>query len=352
MSPLSVRRATARMSALVVGLALALVVSACGPSPSSPSAQAPAEDELVIYSGRNKNLVDPLLQDFYKQSGIKIFVRYGDSAELAAQLGEEGERTKADVFFSQDAGALGALGKAGRLDPLPSSVLDKVEPRYRATDGTWVGTSARSRVLAYDPRQVPPAAVPKSVFDLTDAKWKGKVGFAPTNASFQAFVTGMRKLAGEQKTRAWLQGMKANGMRSYDNNVRILDAVDRGEISLGLINHYYWYEKAAEVGKDKLNARLAFLGRGDPGALVNVAGVAVLKGTDKGDAAGRFTDFLLSRQAQQYFADKTQEYPLLAGVPANRDLPPLQKLGAPDLDLATLDDLQRTLQLMEEVGLS
>jgi iron(III) transport system substrate-binding protein len=348
------RRPWRGASALVTAAVLAL--AGCGGTQGAPQAEvsgdAPAEDELVVYSGRNKVLVDPLLRDFEARSGIKVFVRYGDSAELAAQLAEEGERTKADVFFSQDAGALGALSRAGRFDRLPPTVLDRVPAAYRAADGSWVGTSGRVRVLAYDPRQVSSGQLPDSVFDLTAPAWRDKVGFAPTNASFQAFVTGMRLIAGEDRTRQWLTGMKANRMKPYDNNVRVLEAVDRGEIAIGLINHYYWYEKVAEVGKEKVNARIAFLGDGDPGALVNVAGVGVLAGTDKQDGAGRLVDFLLTEPAQRHFAEQTAEYPLAAGVRPRADLPRLASLDSPEIDLSRLDSLQQTLDMLREVGLT
>lgn len=340
-----IRRST--LVSMLLALAAALPLSACGNAVGG----GPTDDELVIYSGRNKELVGPLLEDYAKETGEKIFVRYGDTAELAAQLLEEGDRTKADVFFAQDAGALGAMAKAGAFAKLPATTLDQVDPRFRAADGRWVGVSGRARVIAYDPQQVPEAEVPDSVLDLTDPRWEGEVGFAPTNASFQAFVTAMRQLEGEDATRQWLADMKANGMKAYSDNIRVLEAVDRGEVQLGLINHYYWYEKVAEEGQDQVNARIAFIGGGDPGALVNVAGAGILATTDQDEGAQDFVDFLLSRQAQQYFADTTEEYPLVDGVETGDELPALASLGAPEIDLSDLDSLQQTLALLEEVGL-
>ena len=329
--------------------ALALVLAACG---QGEPAGGPADDELVVYSGRNSALVKPLLDRFAASTGTKLFVRYsGDSATTADALAEEGERTPADVFFSQDAGALGALGAQGRLDPLPQELLGRVQRPYRAADGTWVGTSARARVLVYDPRQVSAQDLPDSVFDLTDPRWRGQVGYAPTNASFQAFVTGLRELSGEDRARQWLTGMKGNDLKAYDNNVRVLDAVERGEVAVGLINHYYWYEKAAEVGQDKVRSRLHYL-PGDPGGLVNVAGVGVLRGTDKGAQARRLVEFLLTPESQRYFAEQTKEYPLIEGVPHDEELPPLSRLDPPALDLSRLSSLQRTQELLREVGLS
>lgn len=339
-----------RMPALIA-MALtvcAAVVAGCG----GEAAGGLDEKALVIYSGRQEALVDPLIEQFTRDTGIKVSVRYGNTAQLAAQLLEEGDRTPADVYFSQDGGALGALGKAGRLERLPDPVLNAVPAAYRAPDGTWVGTSGRSRVIVYDPRQVAEADVPNSVFDLTDPKWRGKVGIAPSNASFESFVTAIRVLRGDDAARKWLADMKANGVQTFDNNILILNAVKDGTIPLGLINHYYWYEQVAESGMDKMPARLKFLPAGDPGALVNVAGVAVLRGSDHADQARRFAEYLVKPDAQRYFAEKTKEYPLVAGVPAIADLPPLDSLQAPEIDLSDLDTLEQTLTMIQDAGLT
>lgn len=309
-------------------------------------------DKLVIYSGRQEQLVAPLLERFEQDTEIEVSVRYGDTAQLAAQLIEEGDRTAADIFFSQDGGALGALSKREMLAPLPPATLDRVDARFRADDGRWVGVSARSRVIVYDPKQLDEAEVPDSVFDLTDPKWRGKVGIAPTNASFEAFVTAIRVLRGDEAARQWLAGMKANDVQLFDNNVLVLNAAEDGVIALGLINHYYWYEQVAEEGLAAVPARLKFLPAGDPGALVNVAGVGVMRDSDHAEQAQRFVDYLLSPAAQAYFADTTKEYPLLAGVPTAPDLPPLADLHAPDIDLSDLNTLEDTLAMIEQAGLT
>lgn len=323
-----------------------LLLAACG----GPAGAGPADDELVIYSGRNKELVGDLLEAYARDTDAKIFVRYGDTAELAAQLLEEGDRTKADVFFAQDAGALGALADTGALTRLPRETLDRVDERYRSAEGRWVGVSGRARVLAYNAEQVPREEVPDSVLDLTDPRWKGKVGFAPTNASFQAFVTGMRVLLGDERTRQWLTDMKDNGMVAYSDNIRVLEAVDRGEVALGLINHYYWYEKAAEVGADKMRAKLKFL-PGDAGGIVNVSGAAILKGADGDPDALAFVEYLVSEKGQKYFVEKTFEYPLLPGIDAPKDLPTLESLANPGFDLSDLDSLEKTQELLAQYGL-
>lgn len=331
-------------------LALAAVVGVMPACAGSASGVDP--DALVVYSGRQEPLVKPLIERFTKDTGIKVSVRYGNTAQLAAQLLEEGDRTPADVFFSQDAGALGALTRKSRLDKLPDGLLDEVPAPYRAKDGTWVGTSARARVIVYDPRQVPQEQVPNSVFDLTDPKWKGKVGIAPSNASFEAFITAMRVLKGDDAARKWLAGMKANDVKTFDNNILILNAAKEGALPLGLINHYYWYEQAAEEGQEKMTARLKFLPAGDPGALVNVAGVGVLRGSDRAEPARRFAEYLLQADAQRFFADQTKEYPLVSGVSPVAGLPALSSLQSPDIDLSDLDTLEETLTMIQDAGLT
>ncbi len=329
-----------------VSAAMLLALPACG-----GGSDAVDEDALVVYSGRQEQLVQPLIDRFEEQTGTEVSVRYGNTAQLAAQLLEEGERTPADVFFSQDGGALGALTKADRLAELPDSVLNQVPERYRADDGTWVGTSGRARVIVYDPSQVPEAEVPDSVFALTEPRWRGKVGIAPSNASFESFVTAMRVLEGDDRTQQWLEGMRANDVQLFDNNILVLNATEDGLIALGLINHYYWYQQVAEEGEAAVPARLKFLPDGDPGALVNVAGAAVLAGSDKAQQAEQFVDFLLDEESQQFFSEEDKEYPVVEGVPTAPDLPPLESLQTPDIDLSDLDSLEQTLQRIREAGL-
>ena len=309
------------------------------------------ESKLIVYSGRAEELVQPIIDEFTAASGIEVAVRYGDTAELAAQLVEEDEQTAADVYFAQDAGALGSLSEAGLLSELPQQTLTAVPARFRSSDGTWVGTSGRARVMVYDPSQLSLAAVPDSVFALTDPRWKGKVGIAPTNASFQAFVTAMRVLDGDERARAWLEGMAANEVQTFDNNILVLNAAEDGLISVGLINHYYWFQQVAEEGLAAVPARLKFLDSDDPGALVNVAGAGVLRPTDREADAQRFVEFLLSREAQRFFTEQDKEYPLTEGVPLADGLPPLNRLETPPIDLSDLDSLDETIEMIEEAGL-
>lgn len=352
---MNARRPRVTITTALLAVVVAGTLAACG-SGSEPDAGATgtaAADggTLTVYSGRSEELVGPLLEAFEKETGIEVEVRYGTTAEMAAQLLEEGDGSPADVFFSQDAGALQAVQDAGLLATLPQSTLDAVAPTYRSTDGGWIGISGRARVLAYNTELVPTADLPSSVAELADPAWRGKVGIAPTNASFQSFVTAMRVTEGEAATRAWLEALVANDVQSFEGNGDVRDAVDAGTVSLGLVNHYYVYEKRAEVGADALSVDNHFLAPGDPGSLVNVAGVGILATSDATSDAQAFVDYLLSEAGQTYFSETTFEYPLVAGIAVAEGLPALEDVQGPDITLGDLADVAGTQALLTEVGL-
>ncbi|QYJ14415.1 Major ferric iron-binding protein [Rubrobacter xylanophilus DSM 9941] len=309
----------------------------------------PGEGNLIVYSGRTEDLVGPLMEQFEERSGIDVRVRYGDTAELAATILEEGENSPADLFFAQDPGALGALAEEGRLRPLPREVLDRVDGRFRSPEGLWVGTSGRARVVVYNTEELEPSDLPDSIYGFTDPEWEGRIGWAPTNGSFQAFVTALRVLEGEERARAWLEGIQANDPGVYPDNSSIVQAVGAGEVDVGFVNHYYVFRAIEEQGKD-FPARNYFLKDGDPGALVLAAGTGILDTAENPEAARRFIRYLLSEEAQQYFADETYEYPLVEGVERAEGLPPLSEIESPRIDLSDLSDLEGTLELLQETG--
>ena len=339
----------------VAALALALTLSACGDgSASAGSGSATGDKKLTVYSGRSESLVKPVLDRFSTESGIAVEVRYGNTSQLAAQLLEEGGRTTADVFLAQDAGALGAVAKKGMFATLPAQTLDKVAARYRSRSGQWVGVTGRARTLVYNPDLVPAADLPKSVFELTDKKWAGKLGLAPTNASFQAFVTAVRVTQGDAKATELLNGLKANDPQIRENNDQIVLDVAAGKLQAGLVNHYYVHEIAKEKGvaPENLGAKLHFFAAGDLGNLVNVSGVGILSRAGSDADARALVDYLLGTEAQTHFATEVWEYPLIAGVGQAAGLPAFGSLEPPDVDLNDLDSLEQTVALIKESGLA
>jgi iron(III) transport system substrate-binding protein len=344
-----------RRAAGLAGLALLPVLAACGagePLSDADGTAAQDDDRVVLYSGRSENLVQPLIDQFEEETGITVEVRYDGTTALAALLLEEGDRTPAEVFLSQDAGALGAVAGAGLFAPLPDDVADAVPSGYTSTDGTWTGITGRARVLVYDGREMSEDDLPDSVEGLTDPEWRGRVGIPPTNASFQAFVTAFRVLEGEDAARAWLEGMIENDVQRFESNVPILEAVNSGRLDVGLINHYYWYQTAAEVGQENMRAQLAFLPAGDPGSLVNVTGAGILAAAADDPDALELVRYLVSEEGQRYFVENTFEYPLVPGIEAPEGLPDLEGLRNPELDLSDLDSLQETVELLASVGLT
>lgn len=340
-------RPVSRRPLSVLALSFVLLAVFAFAAPIISAQQAP---QLVVYSGRSEQLVGPVFERFTRETGIRIVARYGDTAQLAAVILEEGDRTPADVFFAQDAGALGALTAAGRLQRLPGELLDKVDPRLRSHQGYWVGASGRARVIAYNTQLVPRDALPTSIWDLTEPQWQGRLGWAPTNGSFQAFVTALRVLEGEERAEQWLRAIIANRPRVYPNNRAIVDAVGRGEIHAGLVNHYYLFQYLAQQG-EQFPVRNHYTA-GDAGSIVNIAGVGVLAASANREAALKFVEFLLSEEIQQYFTDNNYEYPVITsgGVATNPLLLPLADIKTPDIDLTNLQDLQGTLELLQKVG--
>ncbi len=324
-------------------IAVSLSIAACGGSDDPP------DGALTVYSGRSEVLIAPILEQFTDETGIPVEVRYGESAELLATIVEEGENSPADLFFSQDAGSLGAAEGEGLLADLPKNVLSEVNPEFRSPEGGWVGTSGRARIIAYNTEALSEDDLPESVFDLTDPEWEGRVGWSPTNASFQAFVTAMRASEGEEAARAWLEGMEANGAVAYADNETARDAIAAGEIDLAPINHYYIAQAKAEEGDD-YPVEAYFPPGGDLGSLINVAGVGLLASSDQSEETTQLIEFLLEPDAQRFFTESSKEYPLAGNIETDPNLVPLAEIKQPDIELSDLNDLKGTLELLEETG--
>jgi iron(III) transport system substrate-binding protein len=344
---------TRRGFALLGATALAAPLAACGSDDTPAGEESAAEDQpVVLYSGRNEELIQPLLDQFTEATGVEVDVRYFDSAEAAGLLLEEGDRSPAHLFLSQDAGALGAVAKAGLLTELDGGLLERVPEAYRASDGTWVGLTGRSRVMVYDPAKITADELPASVWDLTGEEWDGRVAIAPLNGSFQAFVTALRVTGGDDAAAAWLEGMADAPQK--EKNGPIVEGVASGELEAGLVNHYYIYEKAAEAGVpvEEYGPALHYFAPGDPGGLVNVSGIGALGDSAENANVAALLDYLLATDAQTYFAETTFEYPLIEGVAGPAGQPGLTELAGPAIDLNDLDDLETTVQMIQEAGLA
>ncbi|TVP51513.1 MAG: iron ABC transporter substrate-binding protein [Halomonas sp.] len=307
--------------------------------------------DLTLYSGRGESMVEPIITQFEKDTGISVNVRYGDTAQLAVLLQEEGDRSPADLYWGQDAGAMGAISQAGLLAELPEDIYQDLPTIYTSETGNWVASSGRARVIAYSPERVEEDELPDSIFDLTDEQYEGRVGWAPTNGSFQSFITAMRLEHGEEETREWLEGMRDNGAVTFRNNTTQVEGIAGGEVDFGLVNNYY-LPRFKGTDSD-YPVEQAFFADGDIGNLVNVAGIAVLGSSDNQEAAVEFIRFLLSPAAQQYFTGNVYEYPVTRNVIQNPILEDFDRLleVSPQIDLDDLDDLEGTLNLLRDVNL-
>ena len=342
------RRALRWVAAAAVAGSAGLL-AACGGS-GEDATTTPATETITLYNGRSEELVGPLLEMFTEKTGIAVDVRSAGSGELAAQLLTESDASPADVFLSQDAGALGALTKEGLFASLPEDIQGRVPEEFQAEDGTWTGLSGRVRVVVYNPDLV--AEAPDTIDEVVSGEFAdGTIGYAPTNASWQSFVTGLRVLRGEDGAREWLEAFAAQDPVPFEGNSPVRDAVDAGQIQIGLVNHYYLYELAAEKGEENVIARNQFMAPGDPGGLVNVSGAGILASSDQPEAALALIDYLSSGEAQQYFAMSTYEYALVEGIEPAEGLPTLGELAPPQLDLSDLDSIAQTQALLAEVGL-
>ena len=309
--------------------------------------EAQEPGELVVYSGRSTSLVDPIIQQFAEVTGIDVKVKYATTSQLAATLLEEGRNSPADVFFAQDPGGLGAVEEM--LAVLPDSILDQIPDWAHSPQGRWVGISGRARTVVYNTDRLTEADLPDDMLGFTDPKWKGRIGWAPTNASFQTMVTAMRAVWGENKTRMWLQGIQANEPAIYPKNTPQVAAAAAGEIDVGFVNHYYLFRFLAEEGED-FAARNYHPRAGGPGSIIMVAGAGILTTAENRTNAERFLNFMLSTLGQQYFASQTFEYPLVDDVKTQRVLVAISEINAPQIPLSGLADLAGTQNLLRETG--
>ena len=324
-------------------LALALAASGCGGGDD--------KNEVVVYSGREEELIKPILDGFERDTGIDVRTKYGETEGLTATILEEGDNSRADVFIAQDAGAVSRLAAENRLEPYLSSNVRRIPLRFRARDGSWTGVSGRSRVLIVNTEELPVSEAPKSIFELTDPRWKGKlVGPDITNASFLGWVTAMRLERGDEFTRSYLEGLKRNGYETLKSNDDAAVAVGRGEFPIGLVNHYY----VAIHRKEGAPVAAVYTDQqpGGYGTIINAASAAIVQGADHEEQARRLVDYLLQPDVQREFASGEMEYPLLPGIPPTKGVRRIEDVRPTQVELEQLGPkVESTLDLIKDVGL-
>lgn len=342
---------------LALSLSVALGLAACGgssdaePAAGSGSGGGSAgEAELTLYNAQHEDLMQLMVDGFTKKTGIQVQMRSGDDFEMANQLVAEGDKTPADVFVTENSPAMTLVASKGGFSTIDKATLANIPSRFVPSDHLWVGFAGRSTVLAWNTQQLEPADLPNSILDLAKPKWKGKVGFSPSGADFQAIVSAVLKQEGEAKTEDWLKGLKANG-KIYDGNSTVMKAVNSGEIQVGVIYHYYWFKDQAESGANSDHVRLEYFGHQDPGAFFSISGAGVLKASQHQQEAQKFVAYLTSPAGQKILADsEAMEYPLNPKVDPNPKLKPINQLDAPTIDPSTLNG-PKVVELMQQAGL-
>jgi iron(III) transport system substrate-binding protein len=346
------RRARSTATVLATLTVTALLAGCGGGSDDSATSggTSSAAGPLTLYNAQHEDLITAMVDGFTEQTGIEVELRSGDDAELANQIVAEGEASPADVFVTENSPSIDLVAEAGLLAPVEDSTLAQVPSRYSPADGSWVGFAARSTVFAYNSGKLTEAQLPASLLDLADPAWKGRFGIAPGGADFQAIVSAVLELRGEDAARTWLAGLKQNA-QIYQGNTAVMKAVNQGEIEAGVIYHYYWYKDRAEASENSANVELHYFGNQDPGAFVSVSGAGVIASSDQSDEAQQLVAYLTSADGQRRAAESTAlEYVVGNGVASAAALPPLDGLQAPVVDPGTLNGPKVT-ELMQEAGL-
>lgn len=333
---------TTRRAALAGGVALL----------AAPFAARAASRDLVLYAAQHEQVVDMITKAFTKETGIRVKSHLGDAPEIANQIATEGKHSPADVFFTENSPELMLLDGRGMLAPVDKATLAEIPAKWSAPNGHWLGVLARDTILGYNPKLIAADALPKSLLDLAEPAWKGRVSFAPTDADTLPFIGAIVSLKGRPAALAWLKGMKANA-KVYDDDEGVIAAVERGAVATGIINNYYWYRLRTERGAAKMVSRLHRFAPGDLGNLINVSGAGVLASSTNADAAQRFVAFLVSEPMQTALArsDVDFEYPLRPGVAANPLLEPLASLRPPPITIPEIGDDRVAARLLQEAGL-
>ena len=345
-------RFNGRAAAAAGLVAVMLGVTACGTSNGSTDAGKGSGDKatLTLYNAQHEDLMKLMVDDFTKTTGIKVNMRNGEDFELGNQLVQEGAASPADVFVTENSPAMTLVDSKGLFAKVDDATLAQVPAQFAPTDKEWVGFAARSTVFVYNPAQVKAADLPASIMELAQPQWKSKLGISPAGADFQAIVSAVLALKGEPATVAWLKGLKAN-TKVYQGNSAVMKAVNAGEVSSGVIFHYYWYKDQAESGANSKNVKQLYFGNQDPGAFLSISGAGVIKSSKRQAEAQQLVKYLNGPAGQKVLADsKALEYPIGNGAAANTALKPLSELSPPTVDLATLNG-PKVVELMQQAGL-
>ena len=293
---------------------LALALALCAFS-------AAAQDNVVnIYSARHYKTDEALYEGFTKLTGIKVNRIEGGEDALIERVRNEGPRSPADVLITVDAGRLWRAEQLGLFQPVKSRTLEmRIPESFRESGGQWFGFSMRARVIAYNKANVRPGEI-QSYEGLADPKWKGRVCMrSSTNVYNLSLMGALIDHMGEQKAETWAKGVRANlAQEPKGGDTDQLMAVAAGQCDVTVSNQYYYARLArSEKPEEKQAAErlgIVFPNQKSWGAHVNISGAGVLKNAPHRAAAVKFLEYLASDDAQRYFADGNNEWPVVANL--------------------------------------
>lgn len=327
---------------------IALVISSV--FAASAASAANNDDGIVVYNAQHENLTKSWVDEFTKETGIKVTLRNGGDTELGNQLVQEGKVSPADVFLTENSPAMTLVDNANLFAPLDADTLKQVPAQFRPAHGRWIGIAARSTVFVYNPTKISAAQLPASIMDLAKPEWKGRWAASPSGADFQSIVSAMLTLKGEKATLDWLKAMKTNFV-PYKGNSTVLKAVNAGQIDGGVIYHYYYFVDQAKTGENSKNTQLYYFKHQDPGAFVSISGGGVLASSKHQKQAQAFIKWITGKTGQDMLRTNTAfEYAVGAGAVSNAKLVPLNQLDAPKVEPSALNS-KKVSELMTEAGL-
>lgn len=317
---------------------------------STQSVAAENNEGIVVYNAQHENLVKSWVDGFTKETGIKVTLRNGDDSELGNQLVQEGSASPADVFLTENSPSMVLVDNAKLFAPLDSATLKQVPAEFRPAHGRWIGIAARSTVFVYNPAKLSEQQLPKSLMDLSKPEWKGRWAASPSGADFQAIVSAMLALKGEQATLDWLKAMKANFV-AYKGNSTVMKAVNAGQIDGGVIYHYYRFVDQSKTGENSKNTQLYYFKHQDPGAFVSLSGGGVLASSKHKEQAQAFIKWITGKEGQEQLrTNNAFEYAVGVNAASNPKLVPLKDLDAPKVEPSTLNS-KKVIELMTQAGL-
>jgi iron(III) transport system substrate-binding protein len=338
-------------------IASAMVLSACTSNEQASDGaavnEAKATGQLVAYYSRKEEFAKPLLEKFTKDTGIEVKGLFVDTNGVN-RIQSEANNVQADIFLSNDVGEMEYLRKQSLLEASDPKGIESIQANFRAADNSWIGLSARTRIIMYNKDLVTEADLPKRIEDLADDRYKGQFMITRGgNGSMIAHVSALRKVWGDDKTLQWLTKIGQNAGRIVSGHGDIRKAVGAGEYKFGLVNNYYYHLQLAEPSDNNVGVIYPDQADGESGAFLNAAGVASIKGGPNTVSKQAFLDWLLLEENQKEFSFASLEVPTNPNVETSKGALRIDQYRTMNFNLGELGEMWiDSKELIEKSGLA